>query len=77
VLPLIAIAMLVICLPLLLRALWFVVKAHVALIALFLPGGLLLRYGRLEDADLYLAVTAVWGIVLLALMIRRRSAAGA
>ena len=76
-LPLIAIAMLVICLPLLLRALWFVVKAHVALIALFLPAGLLLRYGGLEDADLYLAVTAAWGIVLLALMIRRRSAAGA
>ena len=76
-LPLIGIAMLVICLPLVLRALWFVVKAHVALIALFLPAGLLLRYGRLEDVDFYLAITAVWGIVLLALMMRRRAAAAA
>lgn len=73
-LPLVLIAMLVICLPIVLRVAWFLVKANVAMIALFLPAGLLLRSGWVEDPQGYLAVTAVWGVVLLALMVRRLSA---
>ncbi|HST58877.1 MAG TPA: hypothetical protein VLK84_09320 [Longimicrobium sp.] len=76
-LPLVLIAMLVICLPVVLRIARFLVKANVVLVALFLPAGLLLRSGRLDDPQAYLAVTALWGVVLLALMVRRRSATAA
>lgn len=76
-LPIILIAMLVICLPIVFRVAWFLVKANVVLIALFLPAGLLLRHGRLHDLQVYLAVTALWGVVLLALMVRRRTAMAA
>lgn len=76
-LPLVLIAMLVICLPVVLRVAWFLVKANVAMIALFLPAGLLLRSGRIDDLQVYLVVTALWGVVLLALMVRRRSATAA
>ena len=76
-LPLVLIAMLVICLPIVFRVAWFLVKANVVLIALFLPAGLLLRSGRLDDPQAYLVVTALWGVVLLAPMVRRRSAAAA
>ena len=77
-LPLVAIAMLVICAPLLLRVLWFLVKAHIVMIALFLPAGLLATYGGHSDVNLYLLVTATWAtVVLLALVARRRAPAAA
>jgi hypothetical protein len=77
VLPLVLIAMLVVCLPVVFRVAWFLVRANVVLIALFLPAGLLLRHGPLHDPQAYLGVTALWGVVLLALMVRRRAARAA
>jgi hypothetical protein len=75
--PLIAVLMLVLCLPLLLRCIWFLVKAHVVMIVLFLPAGLLLRYGRLEDLELYFAVTAAWATLVLLALVKRRNARSA
>lgn len=76
-LAILAVLMIVICIPLLVRCVWFLVKANVVLIVLFLPAGLLVRYGRLEDMHLYFVVTAAWATIVLFALVTRRNARAA
>jgi hypothetical protein len=61
--------------PLVLRAVWVLLLAHVWMVCLFLPAGLLLRLGPAEDMRVYAGVTVVWGLVLLWCRSQRRRAA--
>lgn len=68
-----AIILFILCLPLIIRVFWFLLKAQVVLIAIFLPAGLLLSSGRIHEVETYLAVSCASGIVMLALLAHRRS----
>jgi hypothetical protein len=72
-----ALVLIFLCLPLLFRLFWFLLKAHVVLIAIFLPAGLLLTSGRIHDVETYLVVSCVSGLVMLALLTRRHSRSSA
>ncbi len=63
--------------PFVMVAVRLLVKAHLWAIAVFLPGGLLIRYGPSQDMRHFVLATCVW-ITLLAGMrcsaaLRRRS----
>ena len=74
---LLAVVMLVILWPLIVRIARFLFVAHAWLVALFLPAGLLVRYGPSQDMRLFVAVTFVWALALLAFRIRIRATARA
>ena len=59
--------------PLLARVVRALFLARAFLIALFLPAGLLLRFGLSEDLHLFVLVTFVWGVVLTGWLRSRRA----
>lgn len=69
------VVMLIVLLPLIIRIGRFLLAAHVWLVALFLPAGLLVRYGPSQDMRLFIGVTCAWSVALIAYRIRMRSRA--
>lgn len=67
-----AFAALVLLAPVLLCFLRAVVRVHLWAVVLFLPAGLLLRFGGSEDVRVFAVVTGGWGFILAAWYIRRR-----
>jgi hypothetical protein len=63
---------LIVLLPVLIRIARFLLLAHVWLVVLFLPAGLLVRYGPSQDMRLFFGVTAAWSLTLIAYCIRVR-----
>ena len=74
---LLAVVMLVILWPLIVHIARFLFVAHAWLVVLFLPAGLLVRYGPSQDMRLFVVVTFVWSLVLFAFRIRVRATARA
>lgn len=70
---LLAVVMLIVLWPLFVRIARFLFVAHAWLVALFLPGGLLVRYGPSQDMRLFVAVTCVWALALFAFRTRVRA----
>jgi hypothetical protein len=64
------VVMLIVLLPLIIRIGRFLLVAHAWLVALFLPAGLLVRYGPSQDMRLLVAVTCAWAVALVAYRIR-------
>lgn len=62
ILALVGIAVL---LPLALRVVRFLVIVHVWAVVLFLPAGLLIRYGPIQDVRLFVGATCAWAAVLV------------
>ena len=62
-------------LPLVLRLLRALFRLHLWAVVLFLPAGLLLRFGGNEDMAAFAFVTLAWGALLAGWLIRRRWAA--
>lgn len=60
----IALLLLILLLPALLRFLRAVFTVHLWAVVLFLPAGLLLRFGGNEDMRVFALVTACWACVL-------------
>lgn len=50
--------------PLVVVAVRVLARAHFWAIAVFLPGGLLMRYGPTQDMRLFALVTCVWLVIL-------------
>ncbi|HEU4562079.1 MAG TPA: hypothetical protein VFS20_29900 [Longimicrobium sp.] len=74
---LLAVVMLIILWPLIVRIARFLFVVHALLVVLFLPAGLLVRYGPSQDMRLFVAVTFVWALALFAIPIRVRATARA
>lgn len=68
-----AVVMLVVLWPLIVRIARFLFVAHAWLVVLFFPAGLLVRYGPSQDMRLFVAVTFVWALTLFASRIRFRA----
>lgn len=62
---------LLVLLPILIRIAKFLLLAHIWLVVLFLPAGLLVRYGPSQNMRLFAGVTSLWFIVLLAYRVVR------
>lgn len=71
-----AVCLLALALPVLLRVLRALFVLHLRVVVLFLPAGLLLRFGGNEDMAVFALVTAAWGALLAGWRIRRWSARG-
>lgn len=67
----IALLVLILLVPALLRFLRAVFKVHLCAVVLFLPAGLLLRFGGNEDMRTFALVTACWACVLAGWRIAR------
>jgi hypothetical protein len=63
---------LLLALPLLLRFLRALFLLHLSAVVLFLPAGLLLRFGGVESMAVYAGVTVGWGALLVGWRCRRR-----
>ncbi len=59
-----AVVLLILLWPLIVRIARFLFAAHAWLVALFLPAGLLVRYGPSQDMRLFVAVTFVWTLAV-------------
>ena len=70
---LLAVVMLVILWPFIVRIARFLIVAHAWLVVLFLPACLLVRYGPSQDMRLFVAVTFGWALTLFAFRIRMRA----
>ena len=70
-----AVLVLALALPLILRLLRALFLLHLWMVVLFLPAGLLLRFGGNEDMAVFAIVTIAWGALLAGWSIRRRWAA--
>ena len=57
-------------LPLILRIGKFLLIVHTWLVVVFLPAGLLMRYGPSQDMRLLVAVTCGWWLALIAYRVR-------
>ena len=68
-----AVVILILLWPLIVRVARFLFVAHALLVVLFLPAGLLVRYGPSQDMRLFLAVTLVWALALSATLISVRA----
>jgi hypothetical protein len=68
------IAGIVLLLPMALRTVRVLFRAHLLAVVLFLPAGLLLRYGPNQDLRLFACVTCLWGLILGTWLLSRRSA---
>lgn len=66
-----AVCLLALALPVLLRLLRALFVLHLWAVVLFLPAGLLLRFGGNEDMAVFATVTAAWGALLAGWRIRR------
>lgn len=66
-----AVAALVLLAPVLLRFLRAVIRVHLWTVVLFLPAGLLLRFGGNEDMRVFALVTAGWGLILASWCVSR------
>lgn len=66
-----AVCVLALALPVLLRLLRALFVLHLWAVVLFLPAGLLLRFGGNEDMAVFALVTATWGTLLAGWRIRR------
>ena len=64
---------LIVLLPVLIRIARFLSVAHAWLVVLFLPAGLLVRYGPSQDMRLFVSVTCVWAFALFACYIAVRA----
>lgn len=62
--------------PLVYHALRLLAKAHLWAVALFLPAGLVIRYGPSQEVRVFVAVTIVWAGVLAVAVYRRRGQVG-
>ena len=69
---LVALVILILLWPLIVRIARFLFVAHAWLVVLFLPAGLLVRYGPSQDTRLFVGVTLVWALTLFAFRIRVR-----
>jgi hypothetical protein len=65
-----AVVMLILLWPLIVPIARFLFVAHAWLVVLFLPAGLLVRYGPSQDMRLFVAVTFVCALALFAFRIR-------
>ena len=74
---LVAVVMLILLWPLIVRIARFLFVAHAWLVVLFLPGGLMVRYGPSQDMRLFVAVTFGWALALFAFRVRVRATARA
>jgi hypothetical protein len=65
--PLLILAVIILILlwPLIARIARFLFVAHAWLVVLFLPAGLLVRYGPSQDMRLFVAVTFAWALALI------------
>ena len=68
-----AVVILILLWPLIVRVARFLFVAHAFLVVLFLPAGLLVRYGPSQDMRLFVAVTFVWALALFAILISARA----
>lgn len=66
-----AVCVLALALPVLLRLLRALFVLHLWAVVLFLPAGLLLRFGGNEDMAVFALVTATWGALLAGWRVRR------
>jgi hypothetical protein len=70
----VALLVLLLLLPGLLRLLRALLRAHLWAVVLFLPAGLLLRFGGIQDLRAFALVTACWACVLAGgLLLARRA----
>jgi hypothetical protein len=70
--PIILLLLFLLALPLIMRLLRALIVFHLWTVILFLPAGLLLRFGRVESMAVYGGVTLAWAVLLVGWRLTRR-----